>query len=116
MLITAAILAIFVYGMIAAMLGTILPDISQRFSLTPKQNGSIALFQAVGLMIGSFFVGPLMDIEGKQIGMLIGLALVAAALFMLRSASGYQSVIVAMIVLGIGGGDIVAAANSLNAD
>jgi len=116
MLITAAILAIFVYGMIAAMLGTILPDISQRFSLTPKQNGSIALFQAVGLMIGSFFVGPLMDIEGKQIGMLIGLALVAAALFMLRSASGYQSVIVAMLILGIGGGDIVTAANSLNPD
>jgi type II secretory pathway component PulF len=36
MLIVAAILAIFVYGMIAAMLGTILPDFSQRFTLSPK--------------------------------------------------------------------------------
>src|SRR5579875_2487283 len=98
MLILAAILAIFVYGMIAAMLGTILPDISQRFTLSPKQNGNIALFQAVGLMVGSFFVGPLMDVEGKQIGMLAGLGLVALALLLLRAAGGYQSVIAAMFL------------------
>ncbi len=116
MLITAAILAIFVYGMIAAMLGTILPDISQRFSLTPKQNGNIALFQAVGLMIGSFFVGPLMDVEGKQVGMLLGLGLVAVALFLLRGAGGYQPVVGAMTLLGVGGGIVVTAANSLNPD
>jgi fucose permease len=116
MLITAAILAIFVYGIIAAMLGTILPDISQRFSLAPKQNGNIALFQAVGLMIGSFFVGPLMDVEGKRVGMLLGLGLVALALFLLRGAGGYQSVVAAMTILGIGGGIVVTAANSLNAD
>jgi fucose permease len=116
MLITAAILAIFVYGMIAAMLGTILPDISQKFSLTPKQNGNIALFQAVGLMIGSFSVGPLMDIEGKQVGMLLGLALVAVALLLLRGAGGYQAVVMAMALLGIGGGIVVTAANSLNPD
>lgn len=116
MLITAAILAIFVYGIIAAMLGTILPDISQRFSLTPKQNGNIALFQAVGLMIGSFCVGPLMDIYGKQVGMLAGLGLVALALVLLRGAGGYQSVIGAMLLLGIGGGVVVTASNSLNAD
>jgi len=116
MLITAAILAIFVYGMIAAMLGTILPDISQRFSLTPKQNGNIALFQAIGLMIGSFCVGPLMDVEGKKVGMLLGLALVAVALFLLKGAGGYQAVVAAMSLLGIGGGIVVTAANSLNAD
>jgi fucose permease len=116
MLITAAILAIFVYGIIAAMLGTILPDISQRFSLSPKQNGNIALFQALGLMVGSFFVGPLMDVEGKQVGMLLGLGLVALALLLLRSAGGYQSVVVAMLLLGIGGGVVVTAANTLNAD
>ena len=51
MLILAAILAIFVYGMIAAMLGTILPDLSARFQLTPKQNGTIASMQALGLII-----------------------------------------------------------------
>ena len=64
MLIFAAILAIFVYGMTAAMLGTILPDLSERFHLTPAQNGTIAFAQALGLMIASLAVGPLLDTQG----------------------------------------------------
>src|SRR5437764_895603 len=113
MLTLAAILAIFVYGIIAAMLGTILPDISKRFGLTPKQNGNIAMAQAVGLMIGSFFVGPLMDVEGKKIGLLLGLGLIVVALFGLRAANGYGSVALFMFLLGTGGGAIVTGGNTL---
>ncbi len=72
MLIFAAILAIFVYGMIAAMLGTILPDLSDRFQLTPSQNGTIATAQALGLMIASLAVGPLLDTQGDKIGLILG--------------------------------------------
>ena len=64
--ILAAILAIFVYGMTAAMLGTILPDLSARFRLTPRQNGTIAVAQALGLMVSSLGVGPLMDTQGRR--------------------------------------------------
>src|ERR1017187_2575305 len=113
MLTLAAVLAIFVYGLIAAMLGTILPDLSKRFNLTPKQNGNIAMAQAIGLMIGSLFVGPLMDTEGKKAGLLIGLGLIAIALFGLRSVNGYGSVATLMFVLGTGGGVIVTGANTL---
>ncbi|MCL4794439.1 MAG: MFS transporter [Bryobacteraceae bacterium] len=116
MLITAAILAIFVYGIIAAMLGTILPDLSKRYSLTPKQNGNIAMAQAIGLMIGSFFVGPLMDTQGKKMGLLLGLALVALALFGLRKAAGFTPIASFMMVLGMGGGIIVTGANALAGD
>ena len=44
MLILAAILAIFVYGMIAAMLGTILPDLSGRFKLTRTTDSAKSTF------------------------------------------------------------------------
>jgi len=113
MLIVAAILAIFVYGMIAAMLGTILPDLSKKFSLSPKQNGSIAMTQAIGLMIGSFFAGPLMDVQGVKAGLLLGLALVAMALLGLKTAKGYGMIAGLMLMLGIGGGAIVNGANGL---
>ncbi len=109
MLLLAAVLSIFVYGMIAAMLGTILPDLSKKFSLSPKQNGSIAMAQAIGLMIGSFFVGPLMDVQGTKAGLLLGLALVVVALLGLRTAAGYGMIATLMLVLGIGGGCIVVA-------
>jgi fucose permease len=116
MLILAAILAIFVYGMIAAMLGTILPDLAARFQLTPKQNGTIALYQALGLIIASVSVGPLIDNEGKKVGMVLGLALITLALVLLPRSSGFGSIAAYLFLLGIGGGIIVTAANALASD
>lgn len=116
MLITAAILAIFVYGMLAAMLGTILPDLSARFKLTPAQNGTIALAQAIGLIIASVSVGPLIDYEGKKIGLLLGLFLITLGLFWLPNSKGYGTIIASLFLLGIGGGIIVTGANALVSD
>lgn len=116
MLILAAIVAIFVYGMIAAMLGTILPGLSEAFNLTPEQNSYIALAQGLGLAVASVSVGPLIDNKGKKTGLLLGLALVAVALFALPNSTGYAMVIVCMAVLGLGGGIIVTGANALVSD
>jgi fucose permease len=115
-LIVAAILAIFVYGIIAAMLGTILPSLSTRFGLTPEQNGNIALAQALGLIIASVSAGPLIDNKGKKAGLVLGLGLVAAALFALPNAGGYGSIMATLFLLGFGGGIIVTAANALASD
>jgi fucose permease len=112
-LIFAAILAIFVYGMIAAMLGTILPDLSDRFHLTPAQNGTIAFAQALGLMIASLAVGPLLDTQGDKVGILLGLAFIAVALFGLPRSRGYGSIVLLLFLLGVGGGIVVTGANAL---
>jgi fucose permease len=112
-LIFAAILAIFVYGMIAAMLGTILPDLSDRFQLTPTQNGTIAFVQALGLIIASVGVGPLLDTQGDKAGLILGLALIAIALFALPRSSGFRGILLLMFLLGVGGGIVVTGANAL---
>lgn len=114
MLIFAAILAIFVYGMIAAMLGTILPDLSARFHLTPTQNGTIAFAQALGLMIASLAVGPLLDTQGDKIGLILGLIAIAVALFALPKSRGYGSIVFLLFLLGVGGGIVVTGANALS--
>lgn len=116
MLILAAILAIFVYGMIAAMLGTILPGLSERFRLTPRQNGTIAFSQALGLMIASVGVGPLIDSQGKKIGLVLGLALIAAALGLLPRSRGFGGIVALLFLLGLGGGIVVTGANALVSD
>lgn len=113
MLIFAAILAIFVYGMIAAMLGTILPDLSDRFHLTPAQNGTIAFAQALGLMIASVGVGPLLDTQGDKAGLILGLACIAFALYLLPRSQGFRPIVLLMFLLGIGGGIVVTGANAL---
>ncbi|HUX28301.1 MAG TPA: MFS transporter [Terracidiphilus sp.] len=113
MLIFAAIVAIFVYGMIAAMLGTILPDLSDRFHLTPTQNGTIAFAQALGLILASVGVGPLLDTQGDKIGLVLGLGFIAIALFLLPRSPGFRSILVLMFLLGVGGGIVVTGANTL---
>ncbi len=113
MLIFAAILAIFVYGMIAAMLGTILPDLSDRFRLTPAQNGTIAFAQALGLMVASLGVGPLLDNQGDKMGLILGLAFIALALVALPRSPGFRSIVFLLFLLGVGGGIVVTGANAL---
>lgn len=113
MLILAAVVAIFVYGMIAAMLGTILPELSNRFQLTPSQNGTIALAQAIGLMLASLAGGPLLDDFGFKIGLVAGLVLIAIALLALPRASGYSAIVFLLFLLGLGGGVLVTGANAL---
>lgn len=113
MLIFAAILAIFVYGMIAAMLGTILPELSERFHLSPAQNGTIAFSQAIGLIIASVGVGPLLDNQGDKIGLILGLAFIVIALFALPRSGGFRTIVLLLFLLGVGGGIVVTGANAL---
>jgi fucose permease len=100
--------------MIAAMLGTILPDLSARFHLTPTQNGTIAFAQALGLMIASLAVGPLLDTQGDKIGLILGLIAIAVALFALPKSRGYGSIVFLLFLLGVGGGIVVTGANALS--
>ena len=116
MLILAAITAIFVYGMIGALLGTILPDLSERFHLTPSQNGTIASAQALGLIIASIGVGPVLDTEGKKIGLILGLTFISIALFVLPRSSSFRALLFILFLLGVGGGIIVTGANALVSD
>lgn len=111
-LIPAAVLAIFVYGMIAAMLGTLLPG----FNLTPRQNSLLALLQAIGLAIASIAAGPLIDNRGKKAGMVLSLAIITLALFVLPNVSGYAAVMICWLALGFGGGVLVTAGNNLVSD
>jgi len=115
-LILAASVAIFIYGMIAAMLGTILPNLSDRFHLSPSQNGTIASAQALGLILASLGVGPLLDNEGNKIGIVLGLLLISVALFALPRSSGFRSIVLLIFLLGIGGGVLVTGANALVSD
>lgn len=112
----AAISAIFLYGMMASLLGTLLPDLSARFQMTPRQSGSITGLQALGLMLASVVAGALIDRVGKKAGFVSGLTLIAIALVTLARSHGWKSVMIAMFILGLGGGAIVTAANNLVSD
>jgi fucose permease len=116
LLIVAASVAILLYGMIAAMLGTILPDLSERLNITPRQNGTIAFAQALGLILASLAAGPLLDYEGKKLGLVLGLLFISIALFALPRAPGFRGIARLLFLLGVGGGTLATGANSLISD
>ena len=116
MLILAACFAIFVYGLIAAFLGTALPDLSKQFDLTPSQNGTIAFAQAIGLMLASLGTGPLIDFQGYKIALVLWTLLILAALLPLPRSRGFGDVVLLMFLMGMGGGISVTGANSLASD
>ena len=109
----AIVLAIFVYGMSAALLGSTLPDVSSRYGLSPKQNGTIALLQALGLMLASITAGPLIDAWGTKSGLVMGLAINTAALVRLPRLRGFRGIGGSFLLLGLGGGLVVTSANAL---
>jgi fucose permease len=113
MLILAAILGILVYGIVAATWGTL----NSTLGFDQVQNGHIALAQAIGLIVASVSVGPLVDLKGKKTAMVGGLALICGSLWYLPSAGkDYMNVMVALAVLGFGGGILVTGANALASD
>jgi fucose permease len=109
MLILAATLAVFVYGLIAPVLGALLPS----YHLTANQEGTLALSYAIGLIIATLTAGPTIDIKGNKVALLVGLALVAISLFVAPHAGGYSGLIIDYLVLGIGGGIVVTGSNNL---
>jgi fucose permease len=112
-LITAAILAIFVYGVVAAMLGTLMPT----FNLTPEQNASIALAQALGLVLASLSAGPIVDNKGKKVALVTSLGIISLALYLIPNSGGdYDKLRMYLFLLGFGGGILVTAGNALASD
>ena len=113
MLILAAILGILVYGIVAATWGTLNPTLG----FDNAQSGNIALANAIGLVVASVSVGPLIDLKGKKTAMVGGLALICGALWFIPSAGhDYSTTLIALAVLGLGGGVLVTGANSLASD
>jgi fucose permease len=104
---------IFLYGTVASLLGTLLPTLSAQFRLSPEQNGYVASVQAIGLMLATLLAGPLMDSKGIKLALCGGLILMLIGLIALLSASGWPALVVAIFILGLGSGTVVAASNNL---
>lgn len=86
------------------------------YGLNPAQQGNLGLMNALGLVIASVSAGPLVELRGKKIALVSGLALVAGSLLWMPDLNGYAALVAIYFTLGAGGGIVSTAANSLVAD
>jgi MFS transporter, FHS family, glucose/mannose:H+ symporter len=108
--------AIFVFGIVMALLGAIMPVLSGHLALALGDVGTLFLATNASMLIASIVVGPVMDRFGMKAPLAIGAVLVALALAAIASASGLGTLLPAVALLGLGGGALNAGANTLIAD
>lgn len=116
MVLFLAATVIFIYGMLASMLGTVVPGLAVRLGLSNVQIGYLALAQGLGLAATSVVAGAIMDRGTKKIGMVFGLCASILGLILLSSSNQLWPCIVAMAVLGCGGSLVIVGSNALAAE
>jgi fucose permease len=107
---------IFVFGIVMAILGAILPSLFERVGFGAGAAGNLFLTMNFAMLVTTVFFGPLVDRFGFKSLLAVSAALVALAFFLLSRASGYGLILAAAVVLGLGGGGLNGGANALTSD
>ena len=119
-----AFLGIFVYGLLAALPGSVLPTL-ERNQYLPNDSavGTFLLINAVGAVLAYVVSGPIIDRIGKKFALFFGTALVMASMAgfyltvtKMQAASALLLIFACSLMLGLGANAIVAAGHALVAD
>lgn len=106
----------FVFGIVMALLGAILPVVSRALSIRLEDVGTLFLVTNGAMLGASLVVGPLMDRVGMKAPLAAGAGLVGAALVAVAWAARLGELVPAVACLGFGGGLLNASTNTLVAD
>lgn len=119
-----AFVGIFLYGLLAALPGSVLPTLERnKFLPNDSAIGTFLLINAVGAVLAYLVSGPLIDRIGKKFALSFGTLLVLVSMLgfglivtSVQPAAALVSIFAASFVLGLGANAIVAAGHALVAD
>jgi len=119
-----AFFGIFVYGLVTALPGTVLPELERhRFLPSDSEAGTFLLINAIGAVVAYAVSGPLTDRIGKKFTLWAGSALVGASMIgfaLVVTSVPAQSALVLIfacsLVLGVGANAIVSAGHAVVGD
>jgi FHS family glucose/mannose:H+ symporter-like MFS transporter len=112
----AAYAGMFVFGIVMALLGAVLPPLSGRLEFQVSDIGTLFLVMNFAMLASSLVLGLAMDRFGMKPPLAGGPILVAAALLLIVRAAPFSNLLPAVVLLGIGGGALNGATNTLVAD
>ena len=123
-LMTIAFFGIFVYGLLAALPGSVLPTL-ERNQFLPNDSAvaTFLLINAIGAVVAYLVSGPIIDRIGKKVALVFGTVLVIASMIGFASTVSKVSppsalfyIFACSLLLGLGANAIVAAGHALVAD
>ena len=108
--------AIFVFGIVMALVGAVMPVLTGRVALDLGDIGTVFLVTNASMLVAAMLTGPAIDRFDLKPPLTIGGALVAVALVAIARASSLAGLLPAVALLGFGGGGLNVGANTLIAD
>ncbi|MDD8015728.1 MAG: MFS transporter [Acidobacteriota bacterium] len=115
-LMSSACAGMFVFGIVMAVLGAILPSLFDRIRFDKSAAGNLFLYMNSAMLLMSLVFGPVVDRFGFKVFLAASSLLVAASFFLLTVASAYSTVLIAAVMLGFGGGGLNGGTNALASD
>ena len=102
-LMASAFAGMFVFGIVMAVLGAILPSLFERIGFSTGAAGDLFLTMNFAMLVMTLVFGPLVDRFGFKALLIVCSLLVAASFLLLTMASTYGTILVAAVVLGFVG-------------
>lgn len=110
--------AMFVYGMVLSLPGTVLglPEVADRLGLTLAGQGTLIAALFLGLLVGSLVSGPVVDALGHKVTIAGSAGAIAVALPLFAAAPSYRLAALALVAIGIASAGVNIAANALSSN
>jgi FHS family glucose/mannose:H+ symporter-like MFS transporter len=115
-LMSSAFAGMFVFGIVMAVLGAILPSLFEKIGFSEGAAGNLFLIMNFAMLVMTLAFGPLVDRFGFKMLLIVCSLLVAASFLLLTTATTYGLVLAAAVVLGFGGGGLNGGTNALTSD
>lgn len=109
-------LSVLVWGTLAPLLGSILPNLRERSGMSLAGSGLMFVALSSGMVVASIAAGPLIDAYGKKKVLCTAVGIIALALLACEIAYNPNVLIALAFAIGVGGSALVTAAHSLLAD
>ncbi len=113
---TSACAGMFVFGIVMAILGAIMPSLFERIQFNKSEAGNLFFYMNLAMLVMSLVFGPIVDRFGFKLFLIFSSFLVALSLFLFISASTYIVILTAAVILGFGGGGLNGGTNALTSD
>jgi fucose permease len=107
---------IFVFGLVMAILGAILPSLFERLRFDKSEAGNLFFFMNLAMLVMSVVFGPVVDRFGYKYFLMVCSLFVAASFLLFTLAPTYSFLVGAALLLGLGGGGLNGGANAMTSD
>ncbi len=112
----AACVGMLLFGIVLISLGSILPELLNRFGLSEIQAGTLAAILPAGILLGSLVFGPIVDRYSYRNLLVSCCFLIIMGLEGLAFTQNLVMLQLSFLLIGFGGGMINGATNALVAD